>query len=168
MSGFISMDDIEKLVTFNSELVPIIKFVKVWTQPTGAWGVTLKLMKLRVKKQASKKARNDADFLDSDEESDSVPQAAAKPAVSAAKPAVSAAKPAVSVAADSSDEEESDAESESDEKPAVVAKPATKKAVVAVESSSDEESDEEPVKPAKPAAKGKTATTASKSKKASA
>jgi hypothetical protein len=181
-TGFISLEEVEKLVTFNSEVIPIIKFVKVWTQPTGAWGVTLKLMKLRVKKQASKKARDDADFLDSDGESETIikesktstkkvvssddEESDEKPVV-AVKQATTAKKIVASVP---SDDESSD--EESDEKPVVAAKPVnttTAKKIVAVETSDDEESDDEPVKPpAKSAAKGKTTTTATKSKKSSA
>lgn len=67
--GCVALEDLEKLITFNSEVLPIIQLVKIWTQSTGAWGITLKLKKARVKRP-NHTAKANAEFLDSDEESD--------------------------------------------------------------------------------------------------
>jgi hypothetical protein len=45
----ITLDNLEKIIKFNSEVLPIIKLVKIWTQDNNKWGVTLKLEKIRVK-----------------------------------------------------------------------------------------------------------------------
>ncbi len=67
-NGNISLDVLEKLLTYNVEVCPLFQLVKIWTQSTGAWGVTLKLKKCRVKKYTHTKESN-AEFLDSDDES---------------------------------------------------------------------------------------------------
>lgn len=137
-SKVIKMEDVEKLVTYNSEVTVMAQFSKVWMQSTGAWGVTLKLKLLRVK-QTSYTVREDAQFLNSDDESSTK--------VSALKTA-----PA-KVMAWAKVEEDYDSEQESNDEPAPVqTKVAHKKAVAIVESSDDDESDEE-VKPAKKSAK---------------
>jgi hypothetical protein len=149
VSKTIKMEEVEKLVTYNSEVVPMIQFSKIWTQSTGAWGVTLKLKMLRVK-QSSYTVREDAEFLNSDDE--------------APKKTPSKQAP-TKVAASAQVEEDSDSDSdqESDNEPTQVqAKPAAKKAVAVVESSDSDSSDEEvkPAKktPSKPVTKSKKST----------
>ena len=153
VSKTILMENVEKLVTYNSEVVAMGQFGKVWTQSTGAWGVTLKLKMLRVKQQSSYAVREDAEFLNSDDE---------------APKKVTAKSAPTKVTAPAKVEEDFDSDQESDDEPAptpvVQTKAPVKKAVAVVESSDDDESDEDEVKPVKkpvPAAKP-----ASKSKKA--
>ena len=64
---YISLEDFDTVVGYNSEVLPIIQLVKVWTQSTGAWGITLKLKKIRVKSVINTERAN-PDFVDSDEE----------------------------------------------------------------------------------------------------
>ena len=66
-NGIITMEEVEKLVTYNCEICPIVQFAKVWTQASGAWGVTLKLKKIRVKRSV-RVSKNDAEFINSDDE----------------------------------------------------------------------------------------------------
>ena len=61
----ITLKQVEDVVKFNSEVLPIFQLVKIWTQTTGAWGVTLKLMKIRVRNQTFSD-RGNAEFIDSD------------------------------------------------------------------------------------------------------
>lgn len=137
-TNVIKMEDVEKLVTYNSEVTVVAQFSKVWVQSTGAWGVTFKLKLIRVE-QPSYTVREDAEFLNSDDESTTK--------VSALK-----TDPA-KVMAWSKVEEDDDSEQESNDEPAPVGrKVAQKKAVAIVESSDDDESDEE-VKPARKSAK---------------
>ena len=62
--SYITLEDLEKFYTFNCEQQPVIKFVKVWTQNSGGWGITTKLMLSRIRK--SERVNNDdyADFID--------------------------------------------------------------------------------------------------------
>ena len=64
---YISLEDFDKAVSFNSEVLPIFQLVKVWTQSKGDWGITLKLKKIRVK-TISYAEQVAPDFVDSDEE----------------------------------------------------------------------------------------------------
>lgn len=66
-NGYISLKEVEDLVTYKCEICPVVQLVKVWTQAKGDWGVTLKLKKIRVK-QSSYNLSNDAEFLASDDE----------------------------------------------------------------------------------------------------
>jgi len=147
-NSHISLTEIEKAWTLNSEVQPVLQFVKVWTQSTGAWGVTIKLKMLRLMKTEYTQ-RGNAAFLNSDDED----EPATTPVV----------KKQVATVVD-----ESDSDEESDDEPQQVAPvktqpaPTTKKVAV-VESDSDEESEEE-VKPVKKA----QAKAPAKSKKASA
>ena len=139
--GHVTLEEVEKLLTVNSEVQPVIQFVKVWTQSTGAWGITLKLMMIRVKKSVYA-ARNNTAFLNSDDEDETV----------------EVKKASVQV---SDESESSDSESDEEEVKAPPKKEVTTKKVVAVVDS-DEDSDEDvkPVKkaPAKPAPKSKKAS----------
>lgn len=56
--------DLEKIIKYNCEIQPIIKLVKIWKQPKGDWGVTLKLLKARIKKPISRNSNTEADFID--------------------------------------------------------------------------------------------------------
>ena len=152
----ISMESVEGLVTYNSELVVMGQFGKAWTQSTGSWGVTIKLKMLRVKQQSSNAVREDAEFLDSDEESKS---SVKTQSVSTKVVATKVAAPVVEV---DSDESDSDQESDQEEvKPVVQAAKPTKKVAVVETSDSDSDEDVKPVK--KPAAK----PAATKTKKSS-
>jgi hypothetical protein len=151
VSKTILMENVEKLVTYNSEVVAMGQFGKVWTQSTGAWGVTLKLKMLRVKQQSSYAVREDAEFLNSDDEAPKKVTAKTVPTK-------------VATPAKVDDDSDSDQESDDEPTPVVQTKTPAKKAVAVVESSSDDdESDEEEVKPVKKAAVAKPAP---KSKKA--
>ncbi len=76
----VELKDIEALVSYNCEQQPIFQLVKVWTQATGDWGVTLKLMKSRIRKQVYSEKKIQADFIDdeSDNVSDDEPVVATK------------------------------------------------------------------------------------------
>jgi len=140
-NGHISLAEIEKVLTLNTETQPVLQFVKVWIQSTGAWGVTLKLKMLRLKKTEYTQ-RGNASFLNSDDEDETTP----------------VVKKQVATV-------ESDSSSDDEPVPVVKAQPvvqATTKKVAVVESDSDEESDEEEVKPVKKA----PVKAATKSKKA--
>lgn len=155
ISKIILMENVEKTVTYNSEVVAMGQFGKVWTQSTGAWGVTLKLKMLRVKQQTSYAVREDAEFLNSDDE---VPTK-----VAPTKVATKTAPTKVATPAKVEEDSDSDQESDDEPTPVVQTKAPVKKPVAVVESSSDDESDEEEVKPAKkapvkPATKSKKAT----------
>ena len=148
-NGHISLAEIEKVLTLNTETQPVLQLVKVWIQSTGAWGVTLKLKMLRLKKTEYTQ-RGNAAFLNSDDEDE-------QPVRSTTS---SVKQVATVVDEDSDSDEESD-----DEKPVVQkAQPVEIKKKVPVVVDSDEESDEEEVKPVKKA----PAKTATKTKKASA
>lgn len=153
VSKTIPMEKVEETVTYNSEVVAMGQFGKVWTQSTGSWGVTLKLKMLRVKQQSSYAVREDADFLNSDDEAP------------ATKVTAKTVPTKVATPAKVEEASESDSDQESDDEPAPVqTKAPAKKAVAVVESSDDDESDEEEVKPVKKA----PAKPAGKTKKASA
>jgi hypothetical protein len=157
---YISLNKIEDTLKYNSEVLPIFQFVKIWVQSTGGWGVTLKLKKVRIKNQVYSE-RGDAIFLDDDNNYEQDKIMPPKPPLTKTK--------IVDVASDDdsdeSDEEQvvkavanklniEDSDSESDEEPV---KPKQVKKIV----DSDSESDED-VKPKKPVKK------VTKSKKASA
>lgn len=55
---------LETIIKYNCEILPIIKFVKIWKKPNGEWGVTLKLLKARIKKPISKNSNSEAEFID--------------------------------------------------------------------------------------------------------
>ena len=74
VSKYISLEDFDKAISFNSEVLPIFQLVKVWTQSTGAWGITLKLKKIKVK-SISYIEQAAPDFVDSDEEIEVVSKA---------------------------------------------------------------------------------------------
>lgn len=147
-NGHISLTEIEKELTLNVEVQPVLQCVKVWTQSTGAWGITLKLKMLRLMKTEYTQ-RGNASFLNSDDEDEPV-----------AAPVVK--KQVATVVDESDSDEESDDEVTSAPVKAAPVQTTTKKVAV-VESDSDEESDED-VKPVKKA----PAKAPAKSKKASA
>ena len=112
----ITLDKVEKIIKFNSEVLPIIRLVKIWTQETRKWGVTLKLEKIRVKNPVYSE-KGSAIFLeDGDDEYQAMPP-----------------EPPVLTVSKKVAEVESDSESESDDEPVKVSK--SKK----IESDSDEE-----------------------------
>jgi hypothetical protein len=133
-SGYITMKEVEKLVTYNCELCPIVQMLKVWTQSNGSWGITLKLKKIRVKR-IQNVSRNDAEFLDSDED------------------VKVAAKPASKVVSDSDSESDSESDTKEEIKtpvkvaskaaPAMPTAPVKSSKIAVVESESDSESDSE-------------------------
>jgi hypothetical protein len=63
---YILLEDLEKLCEYNCEQQPIIQFVKVWTQSSGQWGVTVKLLKSRIKKGNKSSKSVSSDFIDDD------------------------------------------------------------------------------------------------------
>lgn len=123
---YITLPEIENVLKFNSDVCPIFQLVKIWTQSTGAWGVTLKLKRLRIKNPVYAE-RFDAIFLEDDNN---------KPAVLPPKPPQIANKKIVQVDSD----EESDDDKESDDEPVKVTPNKTK--VI----DSDSDSDNEPIK----------------------
>lgn len=70
--NYITLEDLEKELVYNTEITPVVQLVKIWTQSTGAWGVTLKLKKLRLKKP-QRSAKINFDFIDDDNISSVVP-----------------------------------------------------------------------------------------------
>lgn len=108
-SKHITLEDLEKFITFNCEQLPIIQFVKVWIQSTGDWGITLKLKKCRVKKSIKTSAVN-TEFLESDEEAEMKPIKATKEASVKEASAKAPAKSTKGVATvdSASDNDESD------------------------------------------------------------
>ena len=62
----LSVDDVEKIVTYQSEVQPLFTFVKLWEQQTG-WGATSKLIKARVKRSEYQNSTSDPDFIDADD-----------------------------------------------------------------------------------------------------
>jgi len=133
---YITMEKLEETVKFNSEVLPIIQLVKIWTQSNGNWGVTLKLKKARVRNSVYSE-RGNAEFIESDSEAPEVkPKAVSKSKI-------------VSVSDSDSDEEvtkvvaqtfhkiNKDSDEESDDEP--VTKVVSKQHVVVPESDSDDE-----------------------------
>lgn len=161
---YISLDNIEETLKYNSEVLPIFQFVKVWTQSTGGWGVTLKLKKLRIKNPVYSE-QGDAIFLDDDNCEQLVQEKVMPPK----PPSPNNKQKLIEVESDdSSSDEESDeeiskavvsklkvkdSESESDDEP-VKPKQVTK--IVASDSESDE--DVKPKKPIKKVTKAKKAS----------
>jgi len=127
---YITLEDLEKYYEFNCEQQPVIKFVKVWSQSTGAWGITMKLMMSRIKKSQRTGKDDFTDFID--DSTDSKVHQAPKDEVKA-----SPVKKVEQVVSDDSDEE-----------------PVVKKPVVKKPAESDDSDDEvvkkEPVKKAAP------------------
>ena len=159
---YISLEDFDTVVGYNSEVLPIIQLVKVWTQSKGDWGITLKLKKIRVKSIINTERAN-PDFVDSDEEVAVITKQIKEIKLETKPESKPESKPKASVKVGQKGivEVESD-EDEITAKP-IIAKPAeTKKVVKAAvqesESGSDSGSDsdsesgtesEEEVKPAK-------------------
>ena len=155
-SGNVSLETLEKLLTYNVEICPLFQLVKIWTQTTGAWGVTLKLKKCRVKKYAHTKESN-AEFLDSDDES--TPKKVASSASASAEHVTK--KVHDSDGSDNESDGEQLKKQESDSSDSEEVKPVTKGKAVKKEDT-PESSDSEEVKPV---TKGKgKATTVSKKK----
>jgi len=128
---YILLDKLEETLKYNSEVLPIFQFVKVWTQSTGGWGVTLKLKKLRIKNPIYSE-QGDAIFLDDDNCEQTVQEKVMPP-----KPPTQVNKQKLVEV--ESDDESSDEESDEEISKAVVSK-------LKVEES-ESESDDEPVKP---------------------
>jgi hypothetical protein len=77
-----SIDDFARIVCWNCNFRPIIRFVKFWAQPITkkdpTWGVTFKIIKAEVEAPTKsnslyKDYMNSDAFLDSDEETNNVP-----------------------------------------------------------------------------------------------
>jgi len=159
-SGKISIQDLEKLITYNCEVLPLFQVVKIWTQSTGAWGITLKLKKCRVRKYSYARD-NSAEFLDSDDESE-VPTKTVK-TLSSASASVSASASASASAAASTvastkplevAEVKSDSDQESDDgyvKPITSKTSTTSRVVKQINSDNESDDDPKPVKLTKPA-----------------
>jgi hypothetical protein len=120
---YISMKKLEETVKFNSEVLPVFQLVKIWTQSNGTWGVTLKLMKARVRNSVYSEKGN-AEFLDSDQETNEQVAEEIKPKAKAVAKSKLAAH---------------DSESDSDEKATKVVAQTFHKI-----NKSDDESDDEP------------------------
>jgi hypothetical protein len=163
---YIQLEDIEETLKYNSEVLPVFQFVKVWTQSTGGWGVTLKLKKVRIKNSVYSE-QGDAIFLDDDNYEQTEKVMPPKPP-SAPTPTPVNKQKLVEVESDDDSDEESDEEvaqvvaskvkveksdSESDDEP-VKPKQVTK--IVASDSESDE--DVKPKKPIKKVTKAKKAS----------
>jgi len=142
----LSVEDVEKIVTYQSEAQPLFTFVKLWEQQTG-WGATSKLIKARVKRNEYQSATSDPDFIDADDEQPVV----SKPTkVETAKPV---AKQPVKVQQVQQLEEDED-----DDAPVKAVPKAVKQVAQVEEDEDDQESDGEEIKRvtkvvAKPAAK---------------
>jgi len=162
-NNYITLDKVEETLKYNSEVLPIFQLVKVWTQPTNAWGITLKLKKIRIKNPVYSEV-GDAIFLDDENDEQSAQEKVMPPK----PPAQQMNKKIVEVESDDESDDESDEEvpkvvanklkaeesdSESDEEP-VKPKQATK--IVNSESESDE--DVKPKKPVKKVTKAKKAS----------
>jgi hypothetical protein len=167
--NYITLEDLENLVDYNCEVQPIFQFVKIWKQSSGDWGVTLKLKKCRVKKSVKAGSSLNAEFVDSDEESEHV--------VSKAPVQTQSAKKAIVAQVDSDTDSDSDeqtnkaddsddandSEDSSSEEPVVVkkvaktTKPVSKKAPKKLQESDD--SGDESAEEIKPVKKGGKTTT---------
>jgi hypothetical protein len=163
-SGAESVIELEKVVRYNSEVIPVFQLVKLWTQPTGAWGATLKLIKMRVKNFNNSKSSESVGFADEYEDEGTTSTSASAAVSVASASAASATSASASVApakkvavahVPSDDEDSDDDESDKPEPVQVKSKPKPKE----VESDDDEaDSDDEPkskVVAKKPVAKGK-------------
>jgi hypothetical protein len=145
-----TIDDIEKVIKYNSEVLPIFQLVKIWTSPAGKgdWGVTLKLIKLRIKNQVYNKDTTPIAFLEDDEvfvnPSTPIKTVAEKPVMPPPAPTKKQTK--IDVKDEESDSEESSSDSE-DEKPKNTKATPTKQPIADVDSDSESDSDEEPKKP---------------------
>ena len=161
---YVTIDQFEENVKFNSEVLPIIQLVKIW-EKNGNWGVTLKLKKLRVKNPVYSEMGN-VEFCDSDtdvfvskptpeHDSESDDEEVTK-VVTSHKSMDEPKKPEVKsrLCVDEDD-------SESDDEPVPVQ---TKKVTKVVDVDSESDDEEEDVKPKKPSSNKKPV----KSKKASA
>ena len=138
----LSVDDVEKIVTYQSEVQPLFTFVKLWEQQTG-WGATSKLIKARVKRSEYQNSTSDPDFIDADDdkpitkqkvvtveegsEDDEPVKAVLKPVAKPPTKVVQAK--ATSVASVASVAQEDDDDQESDEEEVKVVKQPVKTAV---------------------------------------
>ena len=124
---FVTLSDIENLLVYNCEQQCVIKLVEVWSQAIGTWGITTKVMMMRVKKPTRSVKQNNSDFVDDDEET-----VVSKPTKSVTKPVVKQA--------DESDGSDDEPVKKQEEKAPV------KKQIAEVDT---DDSDDEPVKPIK-------------------
>ena len=157
----ITIEDIETVIKYNSEVLPIFQLVKIWTSPAGKgdWGVTLKLIKLRIKNQVYNKDNTPIAFLEDDNEAPmpSTPVKSVSDKPIAPPPAPTKKQTKIEIKDEESDSEESDksssdSESESDKEVKVktttpVKATPTKQPIADVDSDSDSDSDEAPKKP---------------------
>ena len=164
--------ELEKLIGYNSEVRPVIQLVKIWKQPTGAWGTTLKLINLRAKNTSSNKSKVKIGFADDDDEESQIEVVSKKVANThidddeEESSVESPKKPVAKSNKKASDDEESDAEEfkpvakdnkrkiqevasseDEEEKEAPVVKPTSAKKIQEVESSGEDEEEDENVKP---------------------
>jgi len=148
----ITLDVLEKSLKFNCEILPILQLVKVWTQSNGTWGVTLKLVKARIKNTAYSE-KGSAEFLDSDDETTPTkptkPTAPSKTIITAAESESESDEEPTTKPPDknqSSAIKQVDSDSESDGSDEETDKPQVKPPVVEC-SDSESDSDEDPAMP---------------------
>ena len=154
----IYLSDLEKLLTYNCVVQPVIQFSKIWTQSTGAWGVTLKLKALRITRP-TRMNKVIADFLDDDDDENVITSKQTPKQVSEVAEVSSSDddKIVIKKSVTKKVESESDGSDSEEVKPVKVNKQ-TKPIVKKVESESDG-SDSEEIKPVKVS---KTSSTKSK------
>ena len=159
-----SIDDFARIVCWNCNFRPIIRFVKFWAQPLTkkdpTWGVTFKIIKAEVEAPTKgnslyKDYMNSDAFLDSDEETNNAPSIPIKKVKqiesneSDEKP--KSPKKVTQVESDDDESEEEKpkvvkkvAQVESDDDESEEEKPKVVKKVAQVESDDDESEEEKP------------------------
>jgi len=119
---YMTLNDVEELVSYNCDFQPIFKLVETWSQSLGTWGITTKLVSMRVRKTNKTKSKVTTDFIDDD--LDEVPTLQPKAESAPVKKPV----------------EEFD-----EDKPQFTENKTAKKQIAQVDSDDSDESDEEPV-----------------------
>jgi hypothetical protein len=141
---------LETIIKYNCEILPIIKLVKIWKQPKGDWGVTLKLLKARIKKPLSKNSNTEADFIDDANSTQPTKQTSTKLNVS---------NPTITNVDSSESDSESDDKDSTPQLTKVSSNPVksksttSKQSIIAEVESSDSESDDNTSTPTKPVVK---------------
>lgn len=174
VDGIKTIDDFSSHVCWMSRIRPIARPVKLWAQAPNkkdpTYGLTFKIAKTEVepptKSNSNVKQFLESDaFLDSDEESDTVPTVAPTKQVTqqVTKQVTSQVKGKQVAQVDS----DSDQESEDSENAVPLTRTASSKPPVKKVESEDEDESDEDEKPKKVATKAQPAKTVTKSKKAS-
>jgi hypothetical protein len=125
---YMTLSDVDELVSYNCEFQAIFKLVETWSQSLGTWGITTKLVSMRVRKTNKTENKVNTEFIDDDLYE--VPTL--QPKVESAPAKVAHVKKPVS---DDSDEE----------KPQFTENKTAKKQIAHVDSDDSDESEEEPV-----------------------